>query len=420
MIGGSAKRLMLLSLAGTAALACLPGLASDAGTGGDRDTHAFVLTNLFLVSSGDAGTCEALSEGGLDVFARSLTESERAEYASPDKRPALARLMAQRLGFRTVVVEGQRGGWPQAQLPPGFDKSAPMTRERALEVAAYNDFPAGRGYPTWHGSQIDYDSCTDPEDFPQLAQGGQIYSGEVAHGSDLDGRTGPGSFVGIDGAPGVDNQLWRAVGCEKMFREEGDEKEGRETMLSSQAPTVVVVKNASDLRNDSDVTVEIYAVREPIVRDGRNQALAGATYTPVADPTLHATVRGRIVDGVLTTDPVDITTQFKEQILDTRRVFRGARIRLVFKEDRTVEGSLDGYYTLSSFWDYMAQRTQTSANVTGYSCPTVHQAVNRMADGYRDPQSGRFTAISSSFKFVGVRAFLVAGSPGAAAGEVGL
>ncbi|WP_449469040.1 hypothetical protein [Sphingobium chungangianum] len=54
--------------------------------------------------------------------------------------------------------------------------------------------------------------------------------------------------------------------------------------------------------------------------------------------------------------------------------------------------------------------TQNGANLTRVSCPGIRKAIDRFADGYRDPRTGRFTAISSAYDFVGVKAFLAAPS----------
>jgi hypothetical protein len=112
---------------------------------------------------------------------------------------------------------------------------------------------------------------------------------------------------------------------------------------------------------------------------------------------------------VLETDPVDLRLNYKEQIIDAPREIRGARLRATLKPDGSIEGGFYGYYTVASFYDSIEQMTQNGANLTGVSCPGVLQAIDRLADGYRDPKSGRFTAISSAYHFFGVRAFVLPG-----------
>lgn len=398
----------LLLLACGCGLAYSASHAGDAPTGGDSRTRAFVLSNIVWEGPGEGGKCEQVSEGGAQIFARTLPPSEQAQYATPDKAQELWRLEAERLGYRHVIVGDTNNVSRKAKLPDGFDVSLPMTPARASEIAAYNGFPEGKGRATWSGKVIQYDSCTNPEDFPILAKGFRPYSGKIAAGMNLDGRVSGSDFTGPDGTKGVDNQLWRAMGCVPTFQDEAEPKNAKETLLSTQAPTAIVVRDLDDTRNDPDVTVDVHGVREPLLRDARGKVIRGSTFTPVDDRSLHATLKGSIVDGVLTTEPGDINVQLKEQIVEVHRAFRGARIRMVFKPDGTVEGGIYGYYTLSSLWDYFVQRTQLSADFTRYSCPGLYRAFNRLADGYRDPATGRFTAISSAFGFVGTHSFVVA------------
>lgn len=391
--------------------------ADDAPTGGDPRTRAFVLSGIVWESPGEGGKCEQMSEGGAQIFAKTLPASVQAQYATPDKAQALWRLEAERLGYRHVIVGETNNVEKRAKLPEGFDLSAPMTPARALEIAAYNGFPEGKGRATWSGKSIQYDSCTNPEDFQVLNKGLHPYTGTVAAGMNLDGKVSRSDYTGPDGTRGVDNQLWRAMGCVPTFMDEADPKNAKETLLSAQAPTAIVVRNLDDIANDPDVTVDIYGVREPIVRDARGKVIRGHTFTPVADRSLHASFKGRIEDGILTTEPGDLNVQVKEQIVDIHRSFRGARIRMTFKPDGTVEGGIYGYYSLASLWDYFVQRTQLSADFTRYSCPALHHAFNRLADGYRDPATGRYTAISSAFGFVGTHSFVAAPDKASGASE---
>jgi hypothetical protein len=385
------------------ALPPMPAAAADAPTGGDKRVRAFVLSNLY--PAGDGGSCPILSQSSLDLFAKSLTPEEQKKYVLPGESFKFSTELGKRLGFRRLGVGVQRQH--QAKLPPGFDPSLPMTFERAKEIGAYNGFPKDRGRPAWIGKEVVYNSCSNPEDFPQLDVGHRLYEGKVAAGMNLDGKVGREDFVGLDGSRGVDNQLWRAVGCVKSFRDSTTPDETRTAILSALAPTLVEIRDIDDIRNDPDVTITVYAAAETVARDGKGGTLARATFTPQPDPRLTATTRGRIVDGVLSSDPFDFRSRLNEQgVLDTVREFRGARIRAVFNPEGGIEGSINGYQTLASFWEYMEQRTQDSAYTTGYSCPAVHNAIHRLADGYRDPRTGRYSAISSSYNFQGVRAFV--------------
>jgi hypothetical protein len=419
MVAGSRAAAANRRRSAAAALTAAAGLllAADSPTGGEPGVHAFVLSNIYIASSGDVGACPVMADGGLETFFRMLPPQEQAKYAKPGapteieqaKRGELEQAMNRHFGFRRVAI---RGGGPggrmtTAVLPAGFDPEKVPTPEDALRIGALSGFPKGRGRLAFSNLTVAYSACTNPEDFPSLAEGFRTYDGKVAPGIDLDGKTGKEDFTGLDGGKGVDNQLWRAVGCVKPFREYGEPEIARKTFISARAPTLIELRGVDDLGNDPEVTVHVYGSADPVVRDGRGEALARASFAPDPDRRLRSTTRGRIVNGVLTTDPVDLRLSYKEQIVDAPRVIRAARIRATFKPDGGIEGSFFGYYDIASYWRSIEQMTQNGANLTGVSCPGVKQAIERLADGYRDKRTGRFTAISSAYNFFGVRAFVV-------------
>jgi hypothetical protein len=153
----------------------------------------------------------------------------------------------------------------------------------------------------------------------------------------------------------------------------------------------------------------VHAGVDPVTRDGRGDALGWASFR--VDPSQRTTVSGRIVDGVLMTDPVDLRLNFKEQIIDAPRVIRAARIRAVLGANGSAEGEIGGFYTLASFYASIEQMTQNGANLSGISCPAVRQAIDRRADGFKDPDTGRFTAISTGMGFFAAPAFIVGTPP---------
>lgn len=383
-------------------------IAADAPTGGEPGVHAFVLSNIYLANSGPDDQCAQVDEGGLDRYYGMLSPDDQKRLAGPEKRQALEEDMNRHFGFRRIALRGERAA--ATKFPPDFDAEHRPTPEQAMAIAALNGFPKNRGRLAFQNTTIAYSACTNPEDFPILGRNFRTYEGKAAAGMNLDGKVGRKDFIGPDGQKGVDNQLWRAVGCVRPFRESSNPDLAKKTLLSTRAPTLIELRGVDDLRNDPDVTVTVYASADPLLRDARGEPLARATFTPDPDPALRATGHGRIVDGVLLTDPFDIRLNYKEQILDAPRVIKGARIRATIKADGSIEGGLYGYYTLDSFYASIEQMTQNGANLSGVSCPGVRQAIDRLADGYRDPRTGRFTAISSAYQFFGVRAF-VAPSP---------
>jgi hypothetical protein len=384
-------------------------LAADAPTGGQPGTRAFVATGLFLSGGTDAKSDAPRSPGNFEVYLSMLPPAERAELSSPGKRRDLQKRMWDQFGFRRLSLwPGDFGGRSQvAKLPPDVKLHQKPTPEQLRAIAALNGFPKDRGSLAYQNQTIAYSSCTNPYDFPALAKGYVPYAGKVSYGMNLDGKVGAKDFTGPDGEKGIDNQLWRAIGAYKQSQEMNDPAVREKVMLSARAPMLIEVSGIDDTVNDPDVTVRVLTGADSLVRDGSGKPLARASFTLDPDPALVNVTHGRIVNGVLTTDPIDLRFVFREQIVDNTRLVRGAVIKATFTPDGNLDGGVFGYTTLTSFYDMIEQMTQDGADNVGMSCVGVRMAIDRFADGYRDPKTGRFTAISSAMKFHAVPAFVI-------------
>jgi hypothetical protein len=403
------------------ALVCLAAVglhAADAPTGGWPGTRTFVLNGLFVGGGGDPKGCPAQSPGNFDVYLASLPADQREALSPPGKRGDLQKQMWQHFGFRRMALwPGDFGGRAEvAKLPPDVKLHQRPSPEQLRAIAELNGFPKGRGSLAYQDQTLAYSSCTNPYDFPELARGYVPYQGKISTGMNLDGKGGAQNFSSPDGEKGIDNQLWRAIGCYKQSQEMNDPALQEKVMLSARSPTLIEVSGIDDPRNDPDVTVRVLTGADPLVRDGAGKPLARASYSLDPDPALVNVTHGRIVNGELTTDPFDLRFVFREQIIDNLRLVRGAVVRARFTPDGNLDGGIYGYTTVSSYYDMVEHMTQDGADNVGLSCVGVRQALDRYADGYRDRATGKFTAISSEMRFHAVPAFVTGTVPGGALG----
>jgi len=412
------KSAAALTGAGLVCLAAVGLHAADAPTGGWPGTRTFVVSGLFVGGGGDPNGCPAQSPGNFDVYLASLPADQRAELSPPGKRRELQKQMWQHFGFRRMALwPGDFGGRAEvAKLPPDVKLHQKPSPAQLRAIAELNGFPKGKGSLAYQDQTLAYSSCTNPYDFPELGKGYVPYQGKISTGMNLDGKAGASNFSSPDGEKGVDNQLWRAIGCYKQSQEMNDPAFQEKVMLSARSPTLVEVSGIDDPRNDPDVTVRVLTGADPLVRDGAGKPLARASYSLDSDPSLVNVAHGRIVDGVLTTDPFDLRFVFREQIIDNVRVVRGAVVRARFKPDGNLDGGIYGYTTLSSYYDMVEHMTQDGADNVGLSCVAVRQALDRYADGYRDRATGKYTAISSEWRFHAVPAFVTGIPPQAPLG----
>lgn len=236
--------------------------------------------------------------------------------------------------------------------------------------------------------------------------------GKISYGLNLDGKVGPEDFVSPEGEQGIDNQFYRAIACVDSFRVGGSLYTFENTFLQQYPDSrlLIEVSNVEDLSNDDDVTVTTYR--------GMNSLLGGATgkdYLPGGTQRVDKRwskdyvfkLQGRIVDGVLTTGPVDSimipwamtanVTAFQE--------FRGLRFKLKVTPERA-DGIMAGYVDIER-WHH-ALNTNLSTHHMSYgrvSSPSIVAAQQRLADGYPD-ESGKNTAISSSVDLKMVQVYL--------------
>jgi hypothetical protein len=255
-------------------------------------------------------------------------------------------------------------------------------------------------------------------------------------GIDLDGvDSGAGAaggtcphqeFVGRNGEPGVDNQFYRVVGCSRSFQSTGLSNSYATEMLTGSWGIVLTLSGVDDLRNDEEVDVGLSANADPIQLGPTREPLAYATYAMDQDPRFRARTRGRISDGVLITDPVDVRFRHVVNSMRLERPLRAARLRVTISAEGILEGYLAGYTPVEDMYDFqygfrngkdaagelapMKLRFGTAngaARVLGHTCPGVYHSLYKYADGHPDAQTGRCTSISTQYRIKAIPAFVV-------------
>jgi hypothetical protein len=259
-----------------------------------------------------------------------------------------------------------------------------------------------------------------------------------AEGIDLDGqdshvkgKAAPGTcphedFRGFNGERGIDNQFFRAVGCSQSFQSTGQSNTFEIAMYAGEWSIVLTLAGVTDPRNAKDVQVGIYASPDPMQLSPARVALENATYAIDQDPRFRATTHGRIVNGVLTTEPVDVRFHWVVNGIHLERPLRQARLRVTFNANGEMDGILAGYTPIDDMYDLqfayrngkdaagkpasnrlIAQSANGGAHVLGYTCNGAYYALKQYADGDRDPKSGDCSSISTQYRIQAVPAFIV-------------
>jgi hypothetical protein len=259
-----------------------------------------------------------------------------------------------------------------------------------------------------------------------------------AEGIDLDGqdsrakgKPAPGmcahdDFPGMSGERGVDNQFFRLVGCSKSFQSTGQSNTFEIEMYTGSWGILLTLSGVDDLHNDNDVEVGFYANSDPIQLSPTRAALPNATYAVEQNPRFQSKAHGRIVNGVLTTEPVDVRFHWVVNSIRLDRPLRDARVRMTFTADGGLDGILGGYTLIEDMYDFqygfrtgqdgagkpspLQLRTVSSvgqAAVLGHTCNGAYYELKRLADGHRDLATGQCTSISTQYRIKAIPAFVV-------------
>ncbi len=343
---------------------------------------------------------------------------------------------------QTVCPDGRSLGYRQI-----FEQSAEGQR---LEGEADADYvkraqAGGNALAVKDGKNL----CANPGLAPDPYYRTMDDAAVVSWGIDLDGRVStrdgaaaPGTcphqdFTGVAGETGVDNQYLRLTGCtgNPSADESEDETETgwlpppqealENTMLEGGWGILIELTGVDDFENDDSVGVGIYANSDPIVLSAQREPIPYATYAADQDPRFRGVASGRIVDGVLITEPTDVRFHWLVAGMHLERPLAHARIRARFTEDGVMEGYLAGYTPVEALYDLQygfrnatndkgepAPAAMMTAIATGAAsamnrtCNGAYEAMYRLADGDPDPKTGRCTSLSTQYFFRATPAFI--------------
>ncbi len=280
----------------------------------------------------------------------------------------------------------------------------------------------------WDHELLPPDACQDP--FAQPDPGYLTLDGPAkVSGLDLDGRNSalaeasPAACVHDDfespsGSRGIDNQVWRLMGCVRGYRPNDlmDRLHKANTMVKEGGYAILMeISGMDDPQNDEEVEVQFLSSAEPVTLNALGEPMEMVSFTAHPDGTYHNPIaRGRIVDGVLTTEPVDLRLKIKQQTQDNALFYRDARLRGTLLADGRIEGTLGAYWDNENFWSMMndhmigdRHQGRNAAFNRGFMCAGLYHAIPRVADGHPDPETGECTSMSTALHFEAKPAFVI-------------
>ena len=238
-----------------------------------------------------------------------------------------------------------------------------------------------------------------------------------ARGINLDGDDGRRNkhrnYVSPDGKmAGIDNQLYTTLGC--VAAQQGHKgfitQFANNQMRDGELTILLQLDGIDDLQNDPEVYLTISYSHDDLAKSSSGaEILPDYTYKVTDDDQLtpfFTRVRGRIRDGVLTTDKLSEFQMFLSNFGDTRILYaKDWQMRMELKPEGKIAGVFGGYRD----WRELPT-TQSTSGVEfyfGYQQPGLYNALKRNADGIKDPVSGEYTGISFAYDVEAVPAFVV-------------
>jgi hypothetical protein len=255
---------------------------------------------------------------------------------------------------------------------------------------------------TWHPTD-------DPDPLPFYE-----VEGRYSYGLNLDGKDSPNDFIHPDGSQGIDNEVYRAVGCIIGFRG----PDGVEVIFQDKAiadrrynRTMIELTGVDDLVNDDSVTVTLYRGMDRLLTDATGMKIMAGGSQRVDTrwgASLIRETRGKIVNSVLTTDPIDeVVIPWMNLNVPSIQIIRDFRLQLQLTPTGA-EGLVAGYADVDAYYKQLIRNDSThhlsNGQISGIS---LYKALRRLADAYPDPETGLNTAISTALDVKMAQVFIV-------------
>jgi hypothetical protein len=225
--------------------------------------------------------------------------------------------------------------------------------------------------------------------------------GSTAIGLDLDGKQDTGSFSSPSGEKGIDNNLFKVIGCNAQYRAPDGQLQlfGNKLIRNFNFDRIMIeLSNVDNLTNADNVEVTLYRGRDPLLLDATGESVAPGGSQRVDfhyGRKLIQHMRGKIADGVLTTEPID--GQWPWAIyFDTPALLHIRDMRLSLKLTPTgANGLIAGYTDVDSYYHWLTSWSTHHLSYGRLDPAEFYWALKNNADAY-PAEDGKMSAISSA------------------------
>ncbi len=236
-------------------------------------------------------------------------------------------------------------------------------------------------------------------------------SGPFSFGFNLDGKAGSSSFVEPrTKEKGIDNQLFRALGCIEQFRGTFN---FRPTFwdfiwgsMKETIPAWLMTVSGEDLDKDGPVTITFDRAVEQLVFGPGGDVVADTTYRADPDPRSHHVFKGEIKDKHLVITEHGNLQLLLDTLSFTEFRLSNTHLTMAIEPGGRLNGFIGGYQPWGDIYFGLAQGGLAYEGMIINDIPGVYYLMKRYADAQPD-KSGQNQAISAAYHIEAVPVFVV-------------
>jgi hypothetical protein len=235
--------------------------------------------------------------------------------------------------------------------------------------------------------------------------------GDYAFGFDLDGKVTENSFIDPQTQEsGIDNQLFRAMGCIEQFRGTFDYQPTFWAFIwgsmKETTPAWLISVSGEDLNEDGPVTITFDRAMEHLIFGPTGAVVPDMTYRADQDPRSHHLFDGQIEGGVLSITKSGELRMILDTLSFPEFALSNTHLRMAITAE-SLNGIVGGYQPV---WDYyfgIANGGLAYENMIINDAAGIYYLLRQNADGNPDPETGEYASISSAYRIDAVPAFVV-------------
>lgn len=237
--------------------------------------------------------------------------------------------------------------------------------------------------------------------------------GKYGYGFDLDqkGADDPDGFEDPStNEVGVDHQLYRALGCARLFRGTLEEPPvywaWSWDQIDTSQPAWLITISGDNLDSDGPVTIRLDRALEHLRINSDSSPRSYTSYRVDPDPRSQNVFEGEIKNGTIKATEHHELFLLQNPLVAPVMQLDNFHLRLNEKADGSLEGFMAGYQPWHDiYWAFGSLGVEGEQMVSNDATQFYH-LLKRYADAHPDPESGQNMSISATYYLKAIPAYI--------------